>query len=50
MQVINPSPGGIYTGLTNAMATVAKAEGLTRLWRGVASVILGAGTHIIYWR
>ena len=48
MQVINPSPGGIYTSLANAVATIAKAEGLPSLWRGVPAVIFGAGIHIIY--
>jgi hypothetical protein len=43
MQVINPSPGAIYTGITNAFTTITRAEGARSLWRGVTSVILGAG-------
>ncbi|MCJ1307777.1 Fe(2+) transporter [Agyrium rufum] len=49
MQVINPSPGGIYTGLTNAVTTIARIEGFRSLWKGVPSVILGAGpAHAVY--
>ena len=43
MQVINPSPGAIYSGITNAFATIARVEGAQSLWRGMTSVILGAG-------
>ena len=45
MQVINPSPGAIYSGLTNAMTTIARLEGFQSLWRGMTSVIVGAGMH-----
>lgn len=43
LQVINPSPGGIYTSLTNAVSTITKIEGAASLWRGISSVIVGAG-------
>ena len=43
MQIINPSPGAIYTGITNAISTIARVEGAHSLWRGISSVILGAG-------
>ena len=43
MQVINPSPGGLYTGISNAFSTIARVEGFKTLWRGISSVILGAG-------
>lgn len=43
LQVINPSPGGIYTSLTNAVSTITKIEGTASLWRGISSVIVGAG-------
>ena len=43
MQIINPSAGGIYTGISNAVSTIARLEGLRTLWRGVSSVIVGAG-------
>jgi len=43
MQIINPSAGGLYTGLTNAVSTIYRIEGIRTLWRGVSSVIVGAG-------
>lgn len=43
MQVINPTAGTIYTGISNAFTTITRVEGLRTLWRGVSSVILGAG-------
>jgi len=43
MQVINPSPAALYTGLSNAVATISRIEGVGSLWRGVSSVIVGAG-------
>ena len=43
MQVVNPTPAAIYTGLGNAIATISRAEGYLSLWRGVSSVVLGAG-------
>ncbi|MCJ1461857.1 Fe(2+) transporter [Pseudocyphellaria aurata] len=49
LQIINPSPGGIYTSLTNAVSTITKIEGTTSLWRGISSVIVGAGpAHAVY--
>jgi Mitochondrial carrier protein len=43
MQIINPSAGGLYTGLSNAVSTIYRIEGLRTLWRGVSSVVVGAG-------
>lgn len=43
MQVINPSPSAVYTGISNAFTTITRVEGARSLWRGVSSVILGAG-------
>jgi hypothetical protein len=43
MQVLNPSAGGLYTGLSNAVSTISRIEGWRTLWRGVSSVIVGAG-------
>ncbi|MBE7180758.1 MAG: hypothetical protein INR71_06045 [Terriglobus roseus] len=46
MQVVNPSSATtIYSGISNAMVTIVRAEGLRNLWRGVSSVVLGAGAH-----
>src|SRR5271155_940667 len=47
MQIINPSAGGLYTGLSNAVSTIYRIEGLRTLWRGVSSVIVGAGMQAI---
>jgi hypothetical protein len=43
MQIINPAAGGLYTGLSHAVSTIYRIEGLRTLWRGVTSVIVGAG-------
>lgn len=43
LQVLKPAEGGLYTGLTNAFLKIRRVEGSGRLWRGVSSVILGAG-------
>jgi solute carrier family 25 (mitochondrial iron transporter), member 28/37 len=49
MQIINPAAGGLYTGLSNAVSTIYRIEGLKTLWRGVTSVVVGAGpAHAIY--
>lgn len=49
MQIINPSGGGLYTGLSNAVATISRLEGVRTLWRGMSSVIVGAGpAHAVY--
>lgn len=43
MQVVNPTPAAIYTGLGNAIATISRVEGYMGLWRGLSSVVVGAG-------
>lgn len=43
MQIINPASGGLYTGISNAVSTIYRMEGLRTLWRGVSSVVVGAG-------
>ncbi len=44
MQVVNPTAATtIYTGISNAMLTITRAEGFRNLWRGVSSVVMGAG-------
>lgn len=49
MQVVNPSPQAVYTGISNALATISKREGFRSLWRGLSSVVLGAGpAHAVY--
>ncbi|KPI34944.1 Mitochondrial RNA-splicing protein MRS3 [Cyphellophora attinorum] len=49
IQVINPASGGLYTGISNAFSTIYRMEGLRTLWRGVSSVVVGAGpAHAVY--
>lgn len=47
MQILTPSAGGLYTGLTNAVSTIYRVEGWRTLWKGVSSVIVGAGVYIV---
>jgi len=49
MQVVNPSPSAAYSGISNAMFTITKVEGFRSLWRGLSSVVVGAGpAHAVY--
>ncbi|KAI8586820.1 Fe(2+) transporter [Geranomyces variabilis] len=49
MQVLKPSPQAIYSGVVNALSRISTAEGSATLWRGVTSVIVGAGpAHALY--
>ncbi|THC95130.1 hypothetical protein EYZ11_005373 [Aspergillus tanneri] len=49
MQVLHPTTGGLYTGITNAVSTIYRIEGWRTLWKGVSSVIVGAGpAHAVY--
>lgn len=49
MQVVNPSPTAMYSGISNAMITISRVEGFRTLWRGLSSVVLGAGpAHAVY--
>jgi hypothetical protein len=45
MQVVSPSPTAVYTGISNAMVTISRVEGFRTLWRGLSSVVLGAGWY-----
>ena len=39
----------MYTGIGNAFSRISATEGLRSLWRGVSSVILGAGpAHAVH--
>ncbi|KNG47688.1 asparaginyl-trna synthetase [Stemphylium lycopersici] len=42
MQIVNPSPSAMYSGISNAMVTISRAEGFWSLWRGLSSVVMGA--------
>jgi transmembrane carrier protein len=49
MQVVNPSPTAVYSGISNAMVTITRVEGFRTLWRGLSSVVVGAGpAHAVY--
>lgn len=50
MQVFTAaSSGSTYTGVVNAFSRISSTEGLRTLWRGVASVIMGAGpAHAVH--
>jgi len=49
MQVFATSPAAVYTGIGNAFARISSTEGMRALWRGVSSVILGAGpAHAVH--
>jgi solute carrier family 25 iron transporter 28/37 len=47
--VITASDVAVYSSLGNAVQRIASTEGLRTLWRGVASVIMGAGpAHAVH--
>jgi solute carrier family 25 iron transporter 28/37 len=49
MQVFTTSPAAMYTGIGNAVSRISATEGLRTMWRGVSSVILGAGpAHAVH--
>lgn len=43
MQVVRPTPAAVYTGITHAVSRIASTEGALTMWRGMTSVVLGAG-------
>lgn len=49
MQVLTTSPSAVYSNMSDAFSRISSTEGTKRLWRGVASVIWGAGpAHAVY--
>ena len=49
MQVFATSPAAMYTGIGNAFTRISSTEGARALWRGVSSVIMGAGpAHAVH--
>lgn len=49
MQILNPHPTAIYRSTIHALSEISSREGISRLWRGVGSVVLGAGpSHALY--
>ncbi|KAF8926165.1 putative MRS4-protein of the mitochondrial carrier family [Dissophora ornata] len=43
MQILQPTPQAVYSGVINAASRITTTEGARTLWRGVNSVIMGAG-------
>ncbi|EED20632.1 mitochondrial RNA splicing protein, putative [Talaromyces stipitatus ATCC 10500] len=49
MQILQSTISGPYSGITNALSNIYRIEGWRTLWKGVSSVIVGAGpAHAIY--
>ncbi|KAF9428562.1 Fe(2+) transporter [Podila epigama] len=49
MQILQPTPQAVYSGVINAASRISTTEGVKTLWRGVNSVIMGAGpAHALY--
>ncbi|KAF7890662.1 hypothetical protein EAF00_008977 [Botryotinia globosa] len=49
MQILNPTPSAVYNGVIQGGYRIATGEGLFSLWRGMSSVIVGAGpAHAVY--
>ncbi|TRX88586.1 hypothetical protein FHL15_010537 [Xylaria flabelliformis] len=49
MQIINPSAGTVYKGMIQSTMRIASGEGFMNLWRGMSSVVVGAGpAHAVY--
>lgn len=49
MQVFSTSPLAVYDGVGNAFKRISSTEGMRALWRGVSSVVLGAGpAHAVH--
>ncbi|KAJ1998546.1 Fe(2+) transporter [Coemansia thaxteri] len=49
MQVVGSPSAVVYSGVTHALRTISTTEGVRSLWRGVMSVVLGAGpAHAVY--
>lgn len=44
MQILNPSAGAVYKGMIQSTMRIASGEGFMNLWRGMSSVVVGAGT------
>ncbi|EEB07385.1 iron ion transporter [Schizosaccharomyces japonicus yFS275] len=49
MQLLNSTGRGVSGSVFGSVAKISSAEGFTSLWRGVTSVVMGAGpAHAIY--
>jgi solute carrier family 25 iron transporter 28/37 len=43
MQILNPTPNAVYNGILHGGYRIATGEGILSLWRGMSSVVVGAG-------
>jgi hypothetical protein len=43
MQILNPTPSAVYNGMIQGGYRIATGEGFLSLWRGMSSVVVGAG-------
>ncbi|KAL1900403.1 Fe(2+) transporter [Ceratocystis pirilliformis] len=49
MQVLSPKPSAVYNGVVEGTYRIASTEGVLSLWRGMTSVVVGAGpAHAVY--
>ncbi|TVY40216.1 putative mitochondrial carrier, partial [Lachnellula occidentalis] len=49
MQILNPTPSAVYNGMIQGGYRIATGEGVLSLWRGMSSVVVGAGpAHAVY--
>ncbi|ROT42692.1 mitochondrial carrier [Sodiomyces alkalinus F11] len=49
MQVLTSGPANVHNGVTKGTFRIATGEGFLSLWRGVSSVVAGAGpAHAVY--
>ena len=49
MQILNTTSTTAYTGVLRSTYQIASGEGVLSLWRGMSSVIVGAGpAHAVY--
>ncbi|CCC09432.1 hypothetical protein SMACR_08313 [Sordaria macrospora] len=49
MQIVNSNPAAVYNGVIQSTYRIASTEGVFSLWRGMSSVIAGAGpAHAVY--
>ncbi|GKT63729.1 mitochondrial RNS-splicing protein Mrs3 [Colletotrichum tofieldiae] len=47
--VLNPNPSAVYNGVIQGTYRIASREGFLSLWRGMSSVVAGAGpAHAVY--
>ena len=49
MQIVSSGRVELYTGIAQAVARISSSEGAKSLWRGMSSVVVGAGpAHAVY--